>query len=143
MKEDGILVQQRLAGIILNILSESLFLSKKIVSEKDTSYEIIERAKTMMYDQYDGEINLELIATKLCTSYSKFRKLFKKYTGYAPAQYFQEIKIRKAKQMLLESGLSAKQIATELGFASYDYFLSRFKKGTGMSPQKFKRQFQK
>lgn len=143
VKEDGISVQQRLAGIVLNILTESLFLAKKTASENDNSHEIIERAKTIMYDHYDREIDLELIAAKLCTSYSRFRKLFKTYTGHSPAQYFQEIKIRKAKEMLLETGLSAKEISTELSFTSYDYFLSRFKKKTGLSPQKFKQQFQK
>ena len=38
---------------------------------------------------------------KLNISYSWFRKVFKDYTGYAPAKYFQELKLRKAKQLLV------------------------------------------
>ncbi|MGC4231721.1 MAG: AraC family transcriptional regulator [Niabella sp.] len=142
-KEDSFVSQQRLAGIVMNILTESLFLAQKHSSEKENSNEVIERAKAIMYENYNEDINLESIAVKLCSSYSKFRKIFKKYTGYSPADYFQEIKIRKAKELLLESQLSIKEICYELNFSSYEYFLTRFKKRTGLSPQKFKQQFQK
>lgn len=143
VKDDSILVQQRLAGIVVNILGESLFLAQRNISEKDNSSEVIERAKAIMYEHYDTEIDLNEIAAKLCSSYSKFRKIFKKYTGYSPADYFQEIKIRKAKELLLETNMSIKEVAYELNFSSYEYFLSRFKKRTGLSPQKFKHQLKK
>lgn len=142
-KDDSILLQQRLAGIVMNILTESLFLAKRNISRKEKSHDVIDRAKAIMYENYNEDIDLESIAIKLCSSYSRFRKIFKKYTGYSPADYFQEIKIRKAKELLLESQLTLKEICYELNFSSYEYFLTRFKKRTGLSPHQFKQQFQK
>ena len=42
------------------------------------------------------DVDPEELAMKLNISYSWFRKVFKDYTGYAPAKYFQELKLRKA-----------------------------------------------
>ncbi|MCH5597998.1 helix-turn-helix domain-containing protein [Niabella ginsengisoli] len=139
-KEDSLLLQQRLAGIAFNIVTEALFLSNKRMSEKEQTAEVIEKAKAIMYENYNNDIDLENLSEKLCSSYSWFRKVFKKYTGYAPAHYFQEIKIRKAKEFLLETDMSIKEIAYELNYQSYEYFISRFKKHTGVTPVEYKKQ---
>lgn len=69
----------------------------------------------------DIGVNEEL-AMKLGISYSWFRKVFKEYTGYAPAKYFQELKLRKAKQLLIESSMSVKEICYELNYTSTEHF---------------------
>ncbi len=70
---------------------------------------------------------------KLGISYSWFRKVFKEYTGYAPAKYFQELKLRKAKQLLIESSMSVKEICYELNYTSTEHF-SRYLKSVIISP---------
>lgn len=138
-KEDNLFSQQRLAGIGLNIISELIFLSQKDQSKSDRSAEIIEQAKAIMYENYSNDIDLMKVAQRLGASYSWFRKVFKQYTSQSPAHYFQEIKIRKAKELLLESNMPIKEISYELNFSSYEYFISRFKKNTGMTPLEFRR----
>lgn len=139
-KEESVSAQQRLAGIVLNIFTEILYLSQKRVSEKEQFAEVIEKAKAIMYENYNNDLDLEALSLKLCSSYSRFRKIFKKYTGSSPACYFQEIKMRKAKEFLLETDMPVKEIGYELNFRSYEYFISRFKKNTGFTPLEFKRQ---
>ena len=62
----------------------------------------MEQAKIIMNENLCREIDPEQLAARLNLSYSWFRKAFKDYTGYAPAKYFQELKMRKAKQLLSE-----------------------------------------
>ena len=50
-------------------------------------------------------------AENLNLSYSWFRKVFKDYTGYAPAKYFQELKIKKAEDLLMRTSHSVKEIS--------------------------------
>ena len=57
-----------------------------------------------------GNVNPEELAMRLNISYSWFRRVFKEYTGYAPAKYFQELKLRKAKQLLVGTSQSVKEI---------------------------------
>ena len=58
-----------------------------------------------MLENIQKDINIQEIANNLGISYSLFRKEFKEYTGYAPSQYFQELKLRKAKERLAETDL--------------------------------------
>lgn len=137
-KEDKKAAQQYLAGIVLHIIGLILSYSQnKNFEDKNTS-PIIERAKVIMCENIYKNIDAKEIAKNLSTSYSWFRKAFKEYTDYAPAQYFQELKIRKAKELLAETDLSVKEISYKLNFSSYEYFLSFFKKRTGLTPLEYR-----
>lgn len=130
--------QQYLAGIVLHLLGMVISYSQNKTIELNNSGEIIERAKIIMNENIHRQINIQEIATNLGTSYSWFRKEFKEYTGFAPAQYFQELKLRKAKELLTETNLSIKEVAYELDFSSYEYFLSFFKKKVGVTPSEYR-----
>lgn len=130
--------QQYLAGIVLHLLGMVISYSQNKTIELNNSGEIIERAKIIMNENIHRQINIQGIATNLGTSYSWFRKEFKEYTGFAPAQYFQELKLRKAKELLTETNLSIKEVAYELDFSSYEYFLSFFKKKVGVTPSEYR-----
>jgi AraC-like DNA-binding protein len=91
-----------------------------------------------MLENINKEIDAKEIAENLGISYSLFRKTFKEYTGYAPAQYFQELKLRKAKELLTETTMPIKEISYELNFSSYEYFLSFFKKRVKFTPTEYR-----
>lgn len=137
-KEDKTAIQQNLAGIVFNILGSILSLAQNKNFETKESAQKIERAKVIMLENIHKDINIQEIANNLGISYSLFRKEFKEYTGYAPSQYFQELKLRKAKELLAETNLSVKEISYELNFNSYEYFLSFFKKKVGVTPIEYR-----
>lgn len=105
------------------------------VAEMNT---MVNQTKSIMYDHIDSSIELKLIAKQLGVSYSKFRLDFKKQTGVSPLQYFLSLKIERAKELLLATNKTQKEIAFELGFESDFYFNRIFKKKTGISPGKFR-----
>ena len=78
------------------------------------------------------------IATSLNISYSWFRRIFKQYTGFSPAQYQMEIKIQHSKDLLNSSTMSIKEISFALNFLSASYFVTFFKSKTGMSPSDYR-----
>ncbi len=137
-KEDKTGAQQYLAGIVVNILGTILSLAQNRNFESKESAQKIERAKVIMIENIHKNIDIKGIAANLGISYSLFRKTFKEYTGYAPAQYMQELKIRKAKELLAETNNSVKEISYELNFSSYEYFLSFFKKRVGHTPMEYR-----
>lgn len=137
-KEDKTAAQQNLAGIVFNILGTILSLAQNKNFETKESAQKIEQAKIIMLENVYKDIDIQGIATNLGISYSLFRKEFKEYTGYAPSQYFQELKLRKAKELLAESNLPIKEISYKLNFSSYEYFLSFFKKRVGITPTEYR-----
>jgi AraC-like DNA-binding protein len=137
-KEDKTAAQQNLAGIVFNILGTILSLAQNKNFETNDSAQKIERAKVIMCENILKNLEIKELAQNLGISYSLFRKVFKEYTGYSPAQYFQELKLRKAKEMLTETNHSIKEVAFELNFNSYEYFLSFFKKKVGTTPMEYR-----
>lgn len=133
-KEDRPAAQQNLAGITFNILGTILSLAQNRNFESRESVQKIERAKVIMIENIHKNIDIKGIAFNLGIGYSLFRKAFKEYTGYSPAQYFLELKLRKAKELLAETNYSIKEISYELNFSSYEHFLSFFKKRVGVTP---------
>ena len=137
-KDDRKAAQQYLAGIVLHIIGMILSYSQNKDFEDNNMGQIVERAKIIMSENMHKGVNMELLASKLGISYSRFRKVFKDYTGYAPGQYYQEMKLRKAKELLVETNRSLKEIAYALNFNSYEYFISFFKKREGITPLEYR-----
>ena len=135
---DKISAQQYLSGIVLHMIGMILSVSKNKVFEMSDVDQKIEQAKIIMNENVSGNVDPEELAMRLNISYSWFRRVFKEYTGYAPAKYFQELKLRKAKQMLVGTSQSVKEISFFLGFQSTEYFFSFFKKRTGLTPLEYR-----
>jgi AraC-like DNA-binding protein len=125
--------QQALSGIACNLISMALYLSRNRDFNKSNIATKINQAKIFVNENI-STITPENLAELTCMSYSKFRKIFKEYTGFAPSQYIQEVKISIAKELLTNTSKSIKEIAFELGFDNKDYFFTVFKKVTGSTP---------
>jgi AraC family transcriptional activator of pobA len=96
-------------------------------------------AQTIRYihQYYSDEVNLTQLAKMANYSYDHFRHLFKQHTGVTPMNYIIQLRIDRAKQMLLDHPPSTTQVALECGFASLSHFSNAFKKLTGKSPREF------
>ena len=135
---DKISSQQYLSGIVLHMIGMILSISKNKIFEVGDVDQKIEQAKIIMNENVFKDIDPEELAMKLNISYSWFRKVFKDYTGYAPAKYFQELKLRKAKQLLVGTSQSVKEISFMLDYKSTEHFFSLFKKRTGFTPLEYR-----
>lgn len=135
---DKISSQQYLSGIVLHMIGMILSISKNKIFEIGGVDQKIEQAKIIMNENVYKDIEPEELAMKLNISYSWFRKVFKDYTGYAPAKYFQELKLRKAKQLLISTSQSVKEISFALNYKSTEHFFSLFKKRTGFTPLEYR-----
>ena len=118
-------------GLISSISKNKIFEAGNVVQK-------IEQAKIIMNENVDKNIDTEELASKLNISYSWFRKVYREYTGYAPAKYFQELKLRKAKHLLVSTSQSVKEIAYLLSYNSTEHFFSQFKKNTGYTPVEYR-----
>jgi len=119
-------------GKILWVLRNQEFAGKSIELT-------IRKACVFFRENLNSNVNIEQLAGDLNVGYSYFRQMFKKYTGISPTQYHLSLRIQKAKDLLVSTALSFKEIANELGFESYFYFSRIFKDKTGLSPQEFRK----
>ena len=80
----------------------------------------------------------EICASAPCGRAYLFR-LFKNQTGKSIIEYFIELKIDRAKRLLIEDKLTIKEIAAELSFNEPNYFTKTFKRVTGITPSTYKK----
>ncbi len=103
---------------------------------------VILKAKIHLAENISKKVNFEQLANELNVGYSWFRRMFQYYTHLPPSQYFQLLKLNKAKTLLVESDKNIFEIAQFLGFDSQYYFSKFFKKRTGVSPTKWRSSYQ-
>jgi AraC-like DNA-binding protein len=126
------------SGILLQILGQ-MFASKKYHSFEGKEIEgKIKQAKLAILENLSQTILQEELAESVGLGYSLYRKKFKEYTGVSPAQYQIGLRINKAKDLLITSNLSLKEIAGNLGFETADYFFRLFRQKTGVTPSDFR-----
>ena len=125
------------SGVCIQLMAE-LHTIKSGGSNLEDLNSLVSRAKSIMYKNINGSIDLSKISSSLGVSYSKFRIDFKKQTGVSPLQYHLLLKIEKSKELLLNTNKSQKEIAYELGFDSNYYFNRLFKQKTGMTPKQYR-----
>ncbi|WP_020531169.1 AraC family transcriptional regulator [Flexithrix dorotheae] len=130
--------QQVLAGEVLKLMGWIHAIQRRAVFKEKNVDKIIQMAKSMMMENI-WTIKMEEIAAELNISYSKFRKLFKDYTGLAPGQFLMQHKIAFACNLLNEGNLSIKEVAIKLGFETPQYFSRIFKKKMGMAPGEYQK----
>lgn len=123
------------------------FLSSFIYhKEMFPSYYAVDRVDMsikFMKNHLGSNYTLQELADELSYSASHFSFLFKKKTGFAPIQYFNQLKIHKSCQYLYFTDMSIKQICLELGFHDTYYFSRLFKKLMGLSPNKYRNNYKK
>lgn len=129
--------QQVLGGIVSMLLSLAYFYDRNALFQESETTGKISQAKIMIYDNYTT-VSPEEIASKLCLSYSSFRKAFKEYTGFSPARFINEVKMNRAKELLTNTSMSIKEISFKVGYNNHDYFFTAFKHMTGMTPAQYR-----
>ena len=130
--------QQMLAGIVNHLLGYAYSHDKYSLFEDLKVTNQINKAKIIMLENFETSILPEEVANRVNMSYSWFRRIFKQYTGFAPAQYILELKIQKSKELLTNTVLTSQEIAFAVGFDNSDYFCSTFKRKTGYTPIKYR-----
>lgn len=83
----------------------------------------------------EQEIDVNIMASKLCMSPRQFYRKVAALTGYTPLAYIQRIKVHKAKQMMIDDAdLPLKEVAEQSGFSDYSNFSRSFKNVEGVTP---------
>jgi len=115
-----------------------LYNSKHYKVNANEKNDVVDSAILYMQEQIDNNISLNDLSSHFNYSTSRFSNLFKHKTGYAPIDYFIQMKMQKASQQLDFTDRSIKDIAISLGFDDPYYFSRRFRKVIGMSPAKYR-----
>ena len=98
----------------------------------------LRRAIEFMHDNFGRELGVEEIASAAYLSEYHFARLFKQITGVTPHVYLANLRLEKARRLLLETQLAISEIAATVGYQSQSHFTKMFRSVTGLTPRAYR-----
>ena len=121
------------------------FYDRQFYTRTNLNSDFVSKFERLLKTYYQSDVvndlgipNVQYLANKLNFSSNYLSDLLKKETGKTAQEHIHLFVIERAKNTLLNSGLSISEIGYSLGFEYPQHFSNLFKSKTGMSPTEFR-----
>jgi len=104
--------------------------------EPELFLETVERV--LDYKKSYNKIFDQILEYINCNYCEDIARMFKKYSNTTFSAYLNDLRMKKAKELLKDSDLTIKEVSYKAGYNNLNYFYKIFKKSTGMTPNMFK-----
>lgn len=98
----------------------------------------MKRILNYIHHNYSKSLRLEGLARLFNYNSSYLGKLFKEETGKSFNTYLDCLRIEHAKNLIESGDYKIYEVADKVGYKNVDYFYTKFRKYTGISPSKYK-----
>jgi signal transduction histidine kinase/AraC-like DNA-binding protein len=113
--------------------------TKTVVAPKQLDKKFVNEVTAIIEKNLSNpDLNATTIATELGMSKVQVYRKMKALVGYSLNDYVVNMRLKKARHLLLHSKMNISEIAYEVGFSSPAYFSTAFKTHFNMSPSDFK-----
>ena len=97
-------------------------------------HENLIEAAALMEANLEEPLSLDEIATLVGVSRRQIERLFKRYVGEVPTKYYLDMRLRRARGLLLQTSLSIMEVAVACGFQSPPHFSKCYRDLFGHTP---------
>lgn len=104
-----------------------------------TDKEIAEKAKALIIADLRQSWQLAEVAALVHVTSFTLRRIFKRQYGTSLSDFVLQVKMEKAKELLVTTNNTIQMIAEALGYVEGNNFQKRFKKVTGMTPGEWRK----
>lgn len=125
--------------VLFCLLLEQGRLQRSEDSETYKKTEDVKRCILYMEEHAARKITLAELAELVHMNPNYFCNYFKKQTGITPFTQLNNIRIRKASEMLRQSRNSVAEIADACGYENANYFIRKFKEMRGCTPSAYRK----
>lgn len=101
-------------------------------------YSEIDEVIAYIHQNIDEPLPLARLASHVAYSPYHFTRIFKERMGLSPLYYVSSLRLQKAKDLLLRTDMSVRDIGLEIGQQSLGTFSTRFTERVGMTPTEFR-----
>jgi len=100
-----------------------------------TGHPKLTQAVILMEANIEEPLSTDDIARLVCVSRRQLERIFKQYLNKVPSQYYLELRLAKARQLLLQTSKSIIQIGLSCGFSSGPHFSSAYRHFFNTTPR--------
>lgn len=135
-----LLIKSSLLRILAILSGSQLFTS--IGKNYDKRVEEIKTVLTYIKENYKDKIYIQDLAKQVNMNSQYFCRFFKKSIGRSPMEYINDYRLKQSLHLLKETDWPITEICLECGYNNLGNFLRSFKKYTGTTPLKYRKQVQ-
>ncbi|MGN0664723.1 MAG: helix-turn-helix domain-containing protein [Negativibacillus sp.] len=130
-------------GVCIDNLKISLFQQRVASADQSEAQEArtITGITRYLQEHLTEEISLSILSDHFHLNPQYISQLFKNEIGVGFLAYLTNIRMEKAKKLLLSTSLSITEIAEQSGYGDYRVFTKVFKKSEGITPSQYRRDF--
>lgn len=121
-----------------SVILEIVALLRSVTDGGEQSAPIIDKVKNAVRESLNEDVSVSELADRIGISRYYMCHVFKKTTGITVTDYKNELKITKAKEMLLRTDAKIADIAYACGFGSSSYFSKMFLESEHVSPSQYR-----
>lgn len=130
-----------LAGLILSLYALWKAPGKPPAAGKSREAVLADQAVLYLSEYYPNSIRVTELSDSLNVSYRHLARVFKQATGVTIVEMLRDIRVQKAKELLLSTEKSIQEIAAEVGFENEYYFSRMFSRQAFTTPSAFRAKF--
>lgn len=127
-----------LAAAALEVLARASMLEKSGSATVRVD-QAVARALRHLAEHHAEPVNVEELARQLGVAYSHFRRAFRRHTGMPPWKYVIQLRLNRARRLLVSGDATLEDIAARVGFGSAFHLSRAFKKAYGIAPDPWRR----
>jgi transcriptional regulator GlxA family with amidase domain len=138
------LVEEKLGARVSQLISEQ-FIIERVRSGRDRQYvplraqigvghESLIRVARLMEENIERPLSLDEIASATGLSRRQIERLFKRHLDCVPKRYYLQMRLRRARELLLQTSMPIIDITTACGFQSPPHFSRCYRAQYGCPP---------
>ena len=127
-------------GACIDRLRVSLFEKERPRMENPAQERTILQLTRYLQEHLAEEVSLNVLAGEFHLSAQYISQLFKSEIGVNFLSYLTNIRMSRAKKLLLSTDLSIAEVSQKSGYADYRVFTKAFKKSEGVTPSQYRKE---
>ncbi|MCI8959415.1 MAG: response regulator [Lachnospiraceae bacterium] len=139
-----VLVEEAMAAASFEQLEALLWkvegdLEETLKKEQDSPKHTIALVEKYIQEHYDQVLSLDILAEKVYLTPHYLSSIFIQEKGIGINKYLKNVRMEKARQMLMETNMKISEISQRVGYSSLSYFCRSFRNEYGLTPDQYRK----
>ncbi|WP_438392818.1 GlxA family transcriptional regulator [Caballeronia sp. DA-9] len=138
------LISRRLGTTLVTQIAEQFIVARvrdasaqqriPLIARLGSANQCLLDAIALMESHIEEPLTLEDLARIMSKSERQMQRIFREYVGLTPTQYYMSLRLRRAKELLLQTNMSMIEITVACGFQSACHFSKTYRDAFGRPP---------
>ncbi|WP_218025980.1 AraC family transcriptional regulator [Nocardia miyunensis] len=123
--------------IVYRVLQREQYSRLLKIAGKQSAMNPISAALTFARDHFAEPLTVNDLAEQVALSPSAFSALFREVTGRSPYQFLKELRLDRARALLIDGHTTVAEVSRRVGYTSVSHFIKEFRNRFGTTPRTY------